>query len=57
MIISYDEHGYADDINITAGSLSDLKIQLKKLHSFRKYTGIELETSKCKATGALSNGN
>ncbi len=27
-IITYDDHGYADDINITAGSIQDLKIKL-----------------------------
>ena len=52
-IITYDDHGYADDVSITAGSLHDLKIQLKKLHLFSQYTGLQLETSKCKATGAL----
>ncbi len=25
-IITYDDHGYADDVSITAGSLQDLKI-------------------------------
>ncbi len=29
-IITYDDHGYADDISITAGSIKNLKIQLKK---------------------------
>jgi hypothetical protein len=28
-IITYDDHGYADDVSITAGSIQDLKIQLK----------------------------
>jgi hypothetical protein len=27
-IITYDNHGYADDASITAGSIQDLKIQL-----------------------------
>jgi hypothetical protein len=27
-IIAYDEHGYADDINITVGTIQDLKIKL-----------------------------
>jgi hypothetical protein len=52
-IITYDDHGYADDVSITAGSIQDLKIQLKKLHLFSQYTGLQLETSKCEATGAL----
>ena len=33
-IITYDDHGYADDVSITAGTIQDLKIQLKKLHLF-----------------------
>ncbi len=49
-IITYDDHGYADDISITAESIQDLKIQLKKLHLFSQYTGLQLETSKCEAT-------
>jgi len=58
-IITYDDqHGYADDVSITAGSIHDLKIQLKKLHLFSQYTGLQLETSKCKATGSLwAHGN
>ncbi len=52
-IITYDDHGYADDVSITAGSIQDLKIQLKKLHLFSQYTGLQLETSKCEATGSL----
>ena len=51
--MTYDDHGYADDINITIGTLKNLQIQIKKLHLFNKYTGLELETSKCEATGAL----
>jgi hypothetical protein len=39
-IITYDDHGYADDVSITAGSIQDLKIQLKKLHLFSQYTGL-----------------
>jgi hypothetical protein len=27
-IITYDDHGYADDVSITAGTIQDLKIQL-----------------------------
>ncbi len=49
----YDDHGYADDISITTGNLENLQIQVKKLHLFSKYTGLELETSKCEAIGAL----
>jgi hypothetical protein len=57
-IITYDDHGYADDVSITAGSIQDLKIQLKKLHLFSQYTGLQLETSKCEATGSLwGHGN
>jgi hypothetical protein len=52
-IITYDDHGYADDVSITAGTLHNLKIQLKKLHLFSEYTGLQLETTKCEATGAL----
>jgi hypothetical protein len=52
-IITYDDHGYADDISITAGSILNLKIQLQKLHLFSQYTGLQLETTKCEATGAL----
>jgi hypothetical protein len=51
--MSYDDHGYADDIIITTGTLDNLQIQIKKLHLFSKYTGLELETTKCKAPGAL----
>ena len=29
-IIAYDDHGFADDVSITAGSIQDLKTQLKK---------------------------
>ena len=51
--ITYDEHGYANDISITTGSLVDLKAQLRKLHLFSKFTGLELEITKCEVTGAL----
>ena len=37
-ILTYDDHGYADDINITAGTIADLKIQIGKLHLFSSYT-------------------
>jgi hypothetical protein len=36
-----------------AGSIHDLRIQLKKLHLFSQYTGLLLETSNCEATGSL----
>jgi hypothetical protein len=52
-IITYDDHGYADDVNITAGSIQDLKIKLKKLHLFSQYTRLQLEASKCEATRSL----
>jgi hypothetical protein len=52
-IITYDDHEYADDVSIAAGSIQDLKIQLKQLHLFIQYTGLQLETSKCEATGSL----
>ena len=51
--MSYDDHGYADDISITTDTLDNLQIQITKLHLFSKYTGLELETIKCEATGAL----
>ena len=57
-ITVYDDHGYADDVSITDGSIQDLKIQLKKLHLFSQYTELHLETSKCEATGSLwAHGN
>jgi hypothetical protein len=57
-IITYDDHGYADDASITAETIQDLKIQLKKLHLFSQYTRLQLETSKCEATGSLwAHGN
>ncbi len=52
-IITYDDHGYADDVSITDGTMHNLKIQLTKLHVFSEYTGLQLETTKCEATGAL----
>ena len=57
-VLSYDEHGYADDISITTETLPNLKTQLHKLHLFSEYTGLELEIPKCVVTGALwSRGN
>jgi hypothetical protein len=56
--ITYDDHGYADGVSITAGSIQDLKILLKILHLFNQYTELQLETSKCEATGSLwAHGN
>jgi hypothetical protein len=52
-VLTYDDHGYADDVSITAESIQNLKIQLKKLHLFSQYTGLQLETTKCEAIGAL----
>ena len=52
-IITYDDHGYADDISITAGSIQNLKTQLKKLHLFSQYTGLRQE--KCKWLERLSS--
>jgi hypothetical protein len=51
--MTYDNHGYADDIGITKGTLENLQIKIKKLHLFSEYTGFELETTKCEARGAL----
>jgi hypothetical protein len=51
--MTYDDYGYADDISITTRALENLQIQMKKLYLFSKYTGLELETFKCEATGAL----
>jgi hypothetical protein len=51
--MSYDAHGYAYDINITTDTLENLQILIKKLRLYSKNTGLELETTKCKATGAL----
>jgi len=51
--MSYDDHGYRDDISITTGALDNLQVQIKKIRLFSKYTGLELETTKCEATWAL----
>ena len=51
--MSYEDHGYAHNISITTGTLDNLQIQIKKLHIFSKYTGLELEKTKCEATRAL----
>ncbi len=49
-----NDHGYADDTIITTGTLENLQTQqIKNLHIFSKYTGLEVETTKCEATGAL----
>ena len=39
-IITYDDHGYADDVSIAAGSIQNLRIQLEELHLFSQYTGL-----------------
>ena len=51
--MTYDDHGYADDISITTGTLEDMKIQLRKIQLFSSYTGLELQIQKCEVTGAL----
>jgi hypothetical protein len=51
--MTYDDHGSADDISITTGTLENLQIQIKKLNLFNKYTGQELEISQREKTGAL----
>jgi len=51
--VTYDDHGYAADISITTGTLENLQIRIKKLPLFSEYTGLEEETTKCEATGAL----
>jgi hypothetical protein len=52
-IVTYDDHNYADDVSITVGCIQNLKTQLQKLHLFSQYTGLQTETTKCEATGAL----
>ena len=45
-------------MSITSRSIQDLKIQLKKLHLFSQYTGLQLEISNCEANGSLwAHGN
>jgi hypothetical protein len=51
--ITYDDHGYGDDINITVGTIQSLKIQLGKLHLFSQHTEFQLETTKFEATRSL----
>jgi len=51
--MTYDDHGYADDISITTRTLENFQLQIKKLHLFDRYTRLELEKTKCEATGAL----
>ncbi len=36
--VAYDDHGYADDTNITTGNLENLRTQIKKLHLLSNYT-------------------
>ncbi len=52
-IITYDDHGYADDVNVTADTIQNMKIQLQKLHLFSQYIDLQLETTQCEAKGAL----
>jgi len=42
IIITYDDHGYKDDSSITAGSIQDLKIQIKKFTSSANTPGSSL---------------
>ena len=58
-IITYDDHGYAGDVSITAGSIYPRpQNTTRKLHLFSQYTGLQRETSKCEATRALwAHGN
>ena len=51
--MTYDDHSYANDISMTTGTIENIQIQIKKLHLFSKYTGLELGTSKCEATWAI----
>jgi hypothetical protein len=37
-IITYDDHGYADDVSITTGTIQYLRIQTMKLNLFGTYT-------------------
>ena len=52
-LLTYDSHGYADDISITTGTIEDMKVQLKKIQLFSEYKGLELQIKKCEVTGAL----
>jgi len=52
-IITCDDHGYADDFSTITDTIQNLKIQLQKLRLFSKFTGLQLETTKCEATGAF----
>ena len=38
--MTYDDHGYANDISITIGTLENLQIQINKLHMFSEYNGL-----------------
>jgi hypothetical protein len=51
--MTYDDHGYGDDISITTVTMENLQIQIKILHRFNEYTRLELETTKFEATSAL----
>ena len=49
--MSYADHGYADDISITTGTLDNLQIQIKQLNLFSKYKGLELEQHNARPHG------
>ncbi len=51
--MTYDDHGYTHNINITTGTLDNLQIHIKKLYLFSNYTGLKIEKTKCEAKGAL----
>jgi len=36
--MTYTDHGYAEDVSITTGTLESLQTQIKKLYLFNKYT-------------------
>ena len=46
--MTYDDHGYADDNNITIGTFENLQIQI---HLFIKYTALEMETTNARQRG------
>ena len=49
--ITYDDHGYADDVSITAGSIQDLKIQLKNCTSSANTPGSSWRLQNAKPLG------
>jgi hypothetical protein len=50
---TYPGHGFADDLSLATGSLTNMIIQLKKLPLFSAYTYMIVNVSKCCITGAL----